>query len=100
MIVTTFPSTVRVIEHSLTSLKDSVTLADRIWLPEDAERNPVPAILEYPVLQAQLALDVVWSGCRTCGCSWKIGSGTAMRIESTTTQAQFTVVTTGASVAL
>jgi hypothetical protein len=72
-----------------------VTLAARIWLPEDAERNPVPAILEYPLLH-----DVVWSGCRTCGCSWKIGSGTAMRIESTTTQAQFTVVTTGASVAL
>jgi putative CocE/NonD family hydrolase len=28
-------------------LKDGTTLAARIWLPDDAERNPVPAILEY-----------------------------------------------------
>ena len=46
-IVTTFPKTVRVIEHTLIPLKDGTTLAARIWLPEDAERNPVPAILEY-----------------------------------------------------
>ena len=47
MIVTAFPRTVRVIEHTLISLKDGTKLAARIWLPEDAERNPVPAILEY-----------------------------------------------------
>lgn len=47
MIVTTFPRAVRVIEHTLIPLKDGTTLAARIWLPEDAERNPVPAILEY-----------------------------------------------------
>jgi hypothetical protein len=47
VIVTTFPRTVRVIEHTLIPLKDGTTLAARIWLPEDAERNPVPAILEY-----------------------------------------------------
>ena len=47
MIVTTFPRKVRVIEHMLIPLKDGTTLAARIWLPEDAERNPVPAILEY-----------------------------------------------------
>src|ERR1700731_957635 len=46
-IVTTFPKTVRVIEHMSIPLKDGTTLAARIWLPEDAEQNPVPAILEY-----------------------------------------------------
>ena len=47
MIVTTFPRTVRVIEHTLIPLKDGTRLAARIWLPDDAEQNPVPAILEY-----------------------------------------------------
>jgi uncharacterized protein len=47
VIVTDFPNKVRVIEHTLIPLKDGTTLAARIWLPEDAERNPVPAILEY-----------------------------------------------------
>ena len=47
MIVTTFPRAVRVIEHTLIPLKDGTLLAARIWLPEDAEQNPVPAILEY-----------------------------------------------------
>src|SRR5271154_6925430 len=46
-IVTTFPKTVRVIEHILIPLKDGTMLAARIWLPDDAERHPVPAILEY-----------------------------------------------------
>src|SRR5919201_888939 len=47
VIVTTFPRTVRVIEHMLIPLKDGTKLAARIWLPDDAEQNPVPAILEY-----------------------------------------------------
>jgi uncharacterized protein len=47
VIVTTFPKTVRVIEHTLIPLRDGTTLAARIWLPDDAEQNPVPAILEY-----------------------------------------------------
>ena len=47
MIVTNFPRKVRVIEHMSIPLKDGTTLAARIWLPEDAEQNPVPAILEY-----------------------------------------------------
>ena len=47
MIVTTFPRSVRVIEHLLIPLKDGTTLPARIWLPDDAERDPVPAILEY-----------------------------------------------------
>ena len=47
MIVTNFPKAVRVVEHILIPLKDGTRLAARIWLPEDAEQNPVPAILEY-----------------------------------------------------
>jgi uncharacterized protein len=47
VIVTSFPKTVRIIEHTLIPLKDGTKLAARIWLPDDAERNPVPAILEY-----------------------------------------------------
>jgi len=47
VIVTTFPKAVRVIEHTLIPLKDGTALAARIWLPGDAEQNPVPAILEY-----------------------------------------------------
>ena len=47
MIVMNFPKTVRVIEHTLIPLKDGTMLAARIWLPDDAEQNPVPAILEY-----------------------------------------------------
>ena len=47
MIVTKFPHEVREIEHTLIPLRDGTNLAARIWLPADAERNPVPAILEY-----------------------------------------------------
>ena len=31
----------------LDQLKDRTMLAVRIWLPDDAEQNPIPAILEY-----------------------------------------------------
>lgn len=47
MIVTDFPRAGREIEHTLIPLRDGANLAARIWLPRDAERNPVPAILEY-----------------------------------------------------
>jgi predicted acyl esterase len=47
VIITTLPRVVRVIEHILIPLKDGKMLAARIWLPVDAEQNPVPAILEY-----------------------------------------------------
>jgi uncharacterized protein len=47
LIVTTFPRAVRIIEHTSIPLKDGMKLAARIWLPDDAEQNPVPAILEY-----------------------------------------------------
>ena len=47
MTIATLPRSVRIIEHTLIPLKDGTALAARIWLPEDAEQNPVPAILEY-----------------------------------------------------
>ncbi len=37
----------RAIEHVLIPLKDGTGLAARLWLPDDAERHPVPALLEY-----------------------------------------------------
>jgi predicted acyl esterase len=46
-IVSAFPREVRVIEHMPIPLGDGTELAARIWLPVDAERHPVPAILEY-----------------------------------------------------
>ena len=44
---TEFPHKIRVIEHAAIPLSDGVTLSAMIWLPVDAEKNPVPAILEY-----------------------------------------------------
>ena len=41
------PHAVRVIEHVLIPLADGIRLAAKIWLPETADDNPVPAILEY-----------------------------------------------------
>ena len=38
---------VKVVEHFQITLPDGGRLAARLWLPEDAERRPVPAILEY-----------------------------------------------------
>ena len=45
--VVTLPYPVKLIENTWITLADGVRLAARIWLPEDAEQNPVPAILEY-----------------------------------------------------
>ncbi len=44
---TDFPRTVRESEHTWIPLSDGTRLATRIWLPEDAEADPVPALLEY-----------------------------------------------------
>jgi uncharacterized protein len=41
------PRPVREIEHAWIPLADGTRLATRIWLPEDAEHDPVPAVLEY-----------------------------------------------------
>ncbi|MGE0008276.1 MAG: CocE/NonD family hydrolase [Parvibaculaceae bacterium] len=45
--VTSFPRQVKEIENIWIPLSDGVRLAARLWLPEDAEEKPVPAILEY-----------------------------------------------------
>ena len=44
---TEFPRNVREIENTWIPMPDGTKLAARIWLPEDAEDDPVPAILEY-----------------------------------------------------
>ncbi len=44
---TEFPRAVRMIKHVWIPMPDGCRLAARIWLPEDAEDAPVPAILEY-----------------------------------------------------
>src|SRR5215470_7393815 len=41
------PCKVRSIENVWIPMSDGVRLAARLWLPEDAERRPVPALLEY-----------------------------------------------------
>ncbi|MEM8730473.1 MAG: CocE/NonD family hydrolase [Pseudomonadota bacterium] len=44
---TDFPRPVREIENTWIPMPDGTRLAARIWLPQDAEADPVPAILEY-----------------------------------------------------
>lgn len=46
-IVDSFPCKVREIENVFIPMRDGAQLAARIWLPEEAERTPMPAILEY-----------------------------------------------------
>lgn len=43
----TFPRPVRDWRNVRIPMPDGATLAARVWLPEDAEQDPVPAILEY-----------------------------------------------------
>ena len=42
-----FPRQVRSLETVWIPMRDGARLAARIWLPEDAEQDPVPAVLEY-----------------------------------------------------
>ena len=46
-IITAFPNQVEEIENVWITLKDGCKLAARIWLPVNARRQPVAAILEY-----------------------------------------------------
>lgn len=46
-VITAFPKDIKVIEHTEIPLSDGCKLAAKIWLPDDAEDHPVPAILEY-----------------------------------------------------
>src|SRR5258708_21025948 len=41
------PHKVRSIENIWIPMPDGTKLAARLWVPEDAERHPVPALLEY-----------------------------------------------------
>ncbi len=43
----TLPHTVTTIEHTWIPMRDGCRLSARIWMPEDAPKHPVPAILEY-----------------------------------------------------
>jgi len=45
--ITQFPHRVELIENTWIILKDGTRLAARIWLPENAQNHPIPAILEY-----------------------------------------------------
>jgi len=46
-VVRDFPRAVRVIENTWITLSDGTRLAAKIWLPEDAEDDPVPGVLEF-----------------------------------------------------
>jgi predicted acyl esterase len=46
-VVDDFPHAVREIEHAWIPMNDGCRLAARLWLPETAERAPVPAVIEY-----------------------------------------------------
>ncbi len=45
--IKTFPRKTREIPNTFIPLPDGTKLAARIWLPVDADKNPVPVILEY-----------------------------------------------------
>ena len=45
--ITEYPRPVREIENVFIPLADGRRLAARLWLPEDAESEPVPAVIEY-----------------------------------------------------
>lgn len=45
--VTEFPHEIKKLEHIRIPMSDGAELAADIWLPVDADENPVPAILEY-----------------------------------------------------
>ena len=46
-IKTDLPHPTRLIENTWIPMSDGCRLAARIWLPEDAEQNPVPAVMDY-----------------------------------------------------
>ncbi|MBB3038799.1 CocE/NonD family hydrolase [Hoyosella altamirensis] len=45
--ITNFPHAIKSRENEFIPVRDGAQLASRIWMPEGAEDNPVPAILEY-----------------------------------------------------
>lgn len=45
--ITEFPNNIKKLPHIRIPMSDGKELAATIWMPEDAEEKPVPAILEY-----------------------------------------------------
>jgi len=45
--IKTFPRKVKELENVWIPMSDGVKLAARMWIPRDAEKKPVPALLEY-----------------------------------------------------
>jgi predicted acyl esterase len=45
-VIDVFPRAVREIEQAWIPMSDGCRLAARLWLPEGAERSPVPAVIE------------------------------------------------------
>ena len=41
------PKSIRVVRHTWITMRDGVRLSARLWLPDGADGEPVPAILEY-----------------------------------------------------
>ncbi|WP_373504102.1 CocE/NonD family hydrolase [Aestuariivirga sp.] len=46
-IVTEFPHEVDIVENLFIPLRDGTKLAAKLWIPKSAEKEPVPALLEY-----------------------------------------------------
>ena len=46
-VATALPHSVRVIENIFIPMSDGQRLAAKVWMPEDAERTPVPVLMEY-----------------------------------------------------
>jgi putative CocE/NonD family hydrolase len=46
-VIDSFPFAVRNVETEWITMPDGCRLAARLWLPEGAEHNPVPAVLDY-----------------------------------------------------
>lgn len=46
-LITKFPNEVEVTEHEWITMRDGTRLSARIWKPANANKKPVPAILEY-----------------------------------------------------
>ena len=44
---TSFPRKVKEVENFWIPMADGVKLAARMWIPKDAEKSPVPAVIEY-----------------------------------------------------
>ena len=60
-VVTRFPRQVKVVENIFIPMSDGVKLAAKLWLPEDAEQNPVPARFFGKAMKTGLIFAFRWS---------------------------------------